>query len=220
VGATGEIRQKIDVEFSKEDWARFYSHHDLLRFFERAVRRAGLPVRMTSGFNPKPRMVFPTPLALGIASECEHVEIEFCRPVDTAALEDALESLLLPGMRLKAASSLPPKRQGRKPRSIEYHLEGLAGDGGRAGLQRAVEELLSSEALTVVREGKRGPRSVEVRPSILTLEVGEDAGLLLRVDATAERVVKPQEVAQLLAARIGAELSAVRIRKTGCVLGF
>jgi radical SAM-linked protein len=67
---------KVRIRFRKSGDLRLISHHDLLRFFERAVRRAQLPIRWTQGFNPHPRLVFALPLSLGITGSQEVVELE------------------------------------------------------------------------------------------------------------------------------------------------
>ena len=67
------------IRFEKAERMRFLSHHDLMRLFERAFRRTGLPLRMTEGYNPHPVISFPTALALGIESLDEVVEFELSR---------------------------------------------------------------------------------------------------------------------------------------------
>src|ERR1700756_418971 len=54
----GMVKDKVRIRFRKDGDLRFVSHHDLMRSFERMLRRAGLPFRSTSGFNPKPRLIF------------------------------------------------------------------------------------------------------------------------------------------------------------------
>ena len=77
------IQQKVEIRFEKSEAVRFISHHDVMRAFQRAVRRADLPVRLTQGFNPRPRIIFPAALELGIASLDEAAELELtqCLPL-------------------------------------------------------------------------------------------------------------------------------------------
>src|SRR5690242_10956811 len=63
---------KVRFRFRKDGALRLLSHHDLLRTFERMLRRAALPVRATRGFHPKPRLVFALSLPLGVVG-CEEV---------------------------------------------------------------------------------------------------------------------------------------------------
>src|SRR6516164_5964664 len=70
------VRDKIRIRFRKSGDLRLISHHDLMRCFERMLRRAALPFHSTEGFNPKPRMVFAMPLPLGVVGCEEVVELE------------------------------------------------------------------------------------------------------------------------------------------------
>ena len=65
------VRQKLNIVFSKKGLMRFISHLDLVRLFQRAARRAGLPLAMTEGFSPHPKMSFKRALKLGIESDEE-----------------------------------------------------------------------------------------------------------------------------------------------------
>src|SRR5207253_5430287 len=70
------VRAKVRIRFRKTGDLRLISHHDLMRCFERMLRRAALPFHSTEGFNPKPRLVFAMPLPLGIIGCQEVVELE------------------------------------------------------------------------------------------------------------------------------------------------
>ncbi|MFH0909931.1 MAG: TIGR03936 family radical SAM-associated protein [Planctomycetota bacterium] len=220
MGATSEIRQKIDLVFEKEGPARFYSHHDLMRFFERALRRARLPCRLTQGFNPKPRMVFLTPLSLGIASSCEHLELEFTEPVPPHAVRDALEPFLLPGMRLAGAARLPKRRRGRAVNTMTYLLAGFPEDAASFdALERAVEDLRSRRTLLVERFRKKEMHSVDIAPSVASLR-REGGEVTLVVRKLAEGTARPDEIVRRLAEHVGCDPWSVRIRKTAVELAW
>src|SRR5437870_9037688 len=70
------VRDKVRIRFRKIGDLRLVSHHDLMRCFERLLRRAGLPFHCTEGFNPKPRLIFPLPLPLGVVGSREVAELE------------------------------------------------------------------------------------------------------------------------------------------------
>src|SRR5437588_7298456 len=70
------VRTKVRIRFRKRGDLRFISHHDLMRCFERMLRRAALPFHCTEGFNPKPRLVFALPLPLGVVGCREVAELE------------------------------------------------------------------------------------------------------------------------------------------------
>src|SRR5262249_54516063 len=81
-GETGLVRRKVRLRFRKGGDLRLVSHHDLMRCFERMLRRAALPFRSTQGFNPKPRLVFALSLPLGVVGREEVVELELDGDLD------------------------------------------------------------------------------------------------------------------------------------------
>ncbi len=212
--ATSEIRQKVDLMFAKQGPARFYSHHDLMRLFERALRRAELPCRMTQGFNPKPRMVFPAPLSVGVASACEHLELEFTEPVPPHLVRQGLAPLMLEGMRLLTVTRLPKRRRGRKVGRITYRIDGLVEPRGpgRETLARAADWLRGLDRLGVERTGKRGARTVDVTASVETIDCEADRVELV-IAPQPRATARPDELAALLAQRTGADPAAVRITR-------
>src|SRR5437867_5675841 len=88
---------KFRIRFRKTGDLRLVSHHDLMRCFERMLRRADLPVHSTEGFNPKPRMVFALSLALGIIGCEEVVEIELDAELPPEETRDRLTRQAPPG---------------------------------------------------------------------------------------------------------------------------
>ncbi|MFA4886471.1 MAG: TIGR03936 family radical SAM-associated protein, partial [Desulfotomaculaceae bacterium] len=78
------------IIYAKEGPARYISHLDLLRVFDRAARRGGLPVAYTQGFNPHPKMSFAAPLSVGTAGEAEFADMELTRDIPVADMESAL----------------------------------------------------------------------------------------------------------------------------------
>src|SRR5204862_153823 len=93
------------VRFSKTGKLRFLSHHDLMRLFERALRRTGMPLRMTEGYNPHPVLSFPTALGLGIESLDEVLEFELTSWTAPRQIEKLLGEQLPEGIRVASAEA-------------------------------------------------------------------------------------------------------------------
>ena len=96
------VRNRLRIRFTKQDDLRWLSHHDLVRAWERLLRRAGVPLGMTEGFHPKPRMNFPSALAVGIAGSNEMVEIELSAPWTAEQLRESLVPHLPPGLSIES----------------------------------------------------------------------------------------------------------------------
>ena len=91
---------KLRLRFKKEGLARFISHLDLMRTFERAFRRAELPIAFSQGFNPRPKMTFASALSVGISSSSEYLDVEFSEDVSASDVALKLNPALPEGIKV------------------------------------------------------------------------------------------------------------------------
>ena len=203
---------RILLTFSKEGDASYLSHHDLMRLFERALRRAGLPVRMTQGFNPHPRMAILQALALGVEADREPVQIDFQPPVAPDEVVHRLGAQLPKGIRLRAAQELPP---GVKPlvTSLAYEAELPAGAAAEADIER----FLARDAVVVERISPKRRRTLDLRPALVSMTL-EGRRLRFELRVGAECTPKPTEV---VAALLDDQAAAhARLRRTQVTLAM
>ena len=99
--------EPIRVFYRKTDTAKYISHLDINRCFQRAMKRAGIPLWFTEGFNPHAYLTFPLPLALGYESLCECVDFRLTQPMEPGEIVDRLNRVLPMG--LKAYAAAPPR---------------------------------------------------------------------------------------------------------------
>jgi radical SAM-linked protein len=204
------------VSFVKEPAVRFLSHHDVMRAFHRALRRGDLPVRMTEGYNQRPRVVFPHALEVGIASEDEVVEIELTSWVQPAEFLRRLAAALPEGLRPTACRLTAPRRQSSV--AIEAHYRIGLGPGAAAAARDGIARFVAADAWPIERVDHKGRvRTIDVRPHVvgLTLE-GDDVLLRLRLGQAG--AARPREV---LGAVLGAseqDVLGMAIVKTKTVL--
>ncbi len=120
------IRDRFRVRFAKTDLLRWIGHRDLQRLWERLLRRADLRLSMSEGFNPKPRIGFPSALALGIEGLDEVVEIELAEPIDAETLHQRLAADGQPGLEIRSVELV-----------ARFHADGtaIASFAGRAKAQ-------------------------------------------------------------------------------------
>src|SRR5262245_18353577 len=97
------VRHKVRIRFQKAGDLRWVSHHDLMRCFERMLRRAGLPFASTEGFNPHPRLVFAQSLALGTVGLDEVAELELTEDVPPDEVQRRLAGQSPPGLTILSA---------------------------------------------------------------------------------------------------------------------
>ena len=105
------MKQRVRLTFRKEGALRFISHHDVMRTFERILRRTGLPLHASAGFNPRPRISFPAALGVGIASEGEVCEFDLDGWVAPDEIRERVAAQMPAGLgladRLRSANIIP-----------------------------------------------------------------------------------------------------------------
>ena len=194
------------VRFTKTGKMRFLSHHDLMRLFERALRRTGLPLRMTEGYNPHPVIAFPTALGLGIESLDEILEFELTSWTSPKGIEKQLGEQLPEGITVAAAEAFD-----RKQRSfvnfVEYEAEcpGLA-----PGVDDRIRAFLALKECPVERVSDKGSKTVEIRQYVMALDAEKDR-IYLRIRITDQGTAKPEEVLRSIGLKVD---ETVRLRKT------
>lgn len=194
------------LRFAKMGRTRFLSHHDLMRLFERALRRSDLPIRMTEGYHPHPILSFPTALGLGIESEDEIFEMELSTWIAPREIQKKL------GEQLPATISiLSVEAFQRKKRTAIDFVEYEARVPGLAEpIQERIRQLLSRKECVVQRRREREAKAVDIRPYVMAVDVESDR-ILLRIKITDQGTAKPEEVLHSLGIEVGPD---VRIKKT------
>jgi radical SAM-linked protein len=153
------------LRFAKRGRLRFTSHRDFQRAFERAVRRAGLPIAFSAGFSPHPRISYAGASPTGAASEAEYLEIALTEERDPRQVADALDEALPAGLDILEAVVAGPGSLADRLQASQWRIElpGVA----TAALEAAVSGLLAAEEVTVERMTKNGVRRFDARPPVL-----------------------------------------------------
>ena len=145
--------QRVRIRFAKQGDLRLISHRDLVRTLERLFRRAAIEVRQSEGFHPKPRMMFPSALGLGIAGLNEVVEVDLAQVIGDQELLGRLAAQAPPGLDILAVEPVPAGLRKARAKCLWYEL---AVPSERVEQARAkIAELLSSAACPVARAGAR-----------------------------------------------------------------
>jgi radical SAM-linked protein len=191
--------QRLRLRYAKRGPLRFTSHRDVARAFERALRRAGVPMAFSLGFSPHPKISWVGASPTGVASEAEYVEIQVITPVDPAALVAGLDAAMPAGLDVLEAvvagsGSLTERIEASRWR---IELPGVPVDELRA----AVGRLLAAERVEVERLTKQGMRTIDVRPAVVTVEVSgmnHGYGILELVVRQLTPAVRPDDVLSAL----------------------
>jgi radical SAM-linked protein len=166
--------QRLRLRYAKRGRLRFTSHRDIARAFERALRRAQVPMAYSAGFSPHPKISWVGAAPTGVASEAEYVEISVATRVDPAALRAALDASLPVGIDVlevveaPAGTSLPDRVEAS---SWALRLPGVP----LAEAERAVATFLATDEVLVERLTKGGRRTFDARAAVVVLTVSGSA---------------------------------------------
>ena len=187
--------QRVRLRYAKRGRGRFASHRDFSRAFERALRRAEVPMAYSSGFSPHPRISYANAAPTLAASESEYLEIALARRCDPADLRARLDAAMPDGFAIVAAASADG---GPLADSLTHSLWLLELAGvSRDVLADAVAALLARDEVVVERLTKNGVRTFDARGALVDLRVAGE-GRVQAVVAIAAPLVRPDDVVAAL----------------------
>lgn len=166
--------------FEKVGSARFISHLDLMRLFQRAFKRAGLPLTHTQGFNPRPSVSIALPLSLGAESHCELLDFDLENRVPLEDIRNRLNAALIDGIRVREVYDNGAKI---KYLALLQSRLTLEYDGGiPAGAEAAIGQLFARETLVLEKKNRNGVTQQDIIPMIRNLEISRISEGELRLD--------------------------------------
>ena len=190
---------RLRITFSKEGWLIYSSHLDLMRLWERALRRAAAPLAYSGGFNPRPKLQLARALPLGHVGEEELIDVWLEEPVSLEQFTKSLVPVLPDGLRVKRVQEVDARAPAMQTRVVatEYRVI-VEWDGSAEGAQDRVERLLAAEQFPHERRGKR----YDLRPLIEDLQLEQvsegKAVFAMRLSARPGATGRPEAVLDAL----------------------
>ena len=214
ISSLSPSHSKIRLKWIKSEKVRYTSHLDVVRMFEKAVRRADFPVGYSEGFHPHPKIAYGPPLPLGFVSECEYLDLQLEAPFNYQLI-DKLNSALPEGFRIVEARPVfihSVSLSAFINTSVyEVELEELKGDQVRVLVQ-----LPRQGEVLVSRRSKTGPKAVNLAGLIHKIQVENRAGksvVKTWLGLGQEGYARPQEVLQFALQMSEEELSGLVIKR-------
>ena len=209
--------QRFRVLFRKGERVRYISHLDVLRFWERAIRRAELPLSYSQGFTPHPKLAFASPLPLGFMSEAEVMDVTLDERIDpddfrSRLLPETTEDLSVVGISEIALSTLAPQAA---ILWAEYRVDLAAVDPEI--VRSAVAEFVATTEFPWTEEKKERSKTYNLRAAVATLGCASvDGGMrvTMRLQADATLTARPEQVLEAILPGV----VAFTITRTGLIL--
>ena len=188
------------IRFAKYGVVKFIGHLDVMRYFQKVVRRSGLPIKYSQGFNPHQLMVFAQPLGVGVTSDGEYMDLE-TEDVDfegnalsAERAREILESALTEGFEIVSIRQIPWTEGTKHPENAMALVKGAdyimsLKDGyrlyrkdeaegaesiGLEALKKKFAEFLGKDSITVSKKSKSGERDMDIKPYIYDAAVTDN----------------------------------------------
>lgn len=169
---------------------RFIGHLDILRYFQKLMRRAEVDIKYSEGFSPHPVMSFAQPLGLGDTSEGEYVDIEVQSTESSAAMLRRLNEKSCPEIRMLKYVQIADETRRSNAMSNVAAADYQILFRKEAPDESALQAMLAQETLVVKRKTKTKEMETDIRPMILSWELGEE-GLFVRLATGSTANCKP-----------------------------
>ena len=200
---------KIRIKFRKYGVMKFIGHLDIMRYFQKAIKRADIAICYTGGFSPHMIMSFASPLGVGITSDGEYLDIEVESALSSADGVRRLNEVMVDGMEVVSFRQIPEEksqnamslvaaadyeicfRPGKEP--IFTGTDSLTKASDISAWQEAFQAFLSQPEITILKKSKKSEREMDIRPFIYEAAV-EDDRIFLRLSAGSVTNIKPELV--------------------------
>lgn len=166
---------KVRIKYTKSERLKFIGHLDVMRYFQKAVKRAGFDIAYSKGFSPHQLMSFAAPLALGVTSEGEYFDAEFNSLLSSDEFVRRFNEQMAAGMEVKDVVLLP--EHAKNSMSIvaasDYIITILdtVPSDAKEKLLSYVPHLLEKESIEVLKKTKKNEKMEDIKPGILKLSV-------------------------------------------------
>ncbi len=199
---------KVRVKFKKFGPVRFIGHLDVMRFFQKAIRRAELDIAYSTGYSPHQIMSFAAPLGVGLESNGEYMDIELITATTSQDMIARLNAASVPGIEVISMKELP-EGAGNAMASVAaagYTIRFREGRAPQFDYAGKIPEFMSQEKILITKETKKSTLEMDLKPGIYEFKANVDGSLYLLVDASSSGNIKPVMVIEKLLNMYGESL--------------
>ncbi|KMZ54944.1 putative radical SAM domain protein [Dorea sp. D27] len=211
---------KARIKFRKTGVMKFIGHLDVMRYFQKAMRRADIPIAFTSGYSPHMIMSFAQPLGIGITSDAEYLDIELAEPVTSADAVGRLNSVMVEGIEVVSLVKIADDRKSSGmtivaaagyevtfPETFQTSEEVIRIP---ESWKEQAESFMNQEQIVVWKKTKRSEKEVDIKPMIYDFTVNEDSIYLLLATGS-EQNLKPDLVMETYVRYMGMDIKKIPV---------
>lgn len=204
---------KARIKFRKYGVMKFIGHLDIMRYFQKAMRRAEIPIAFTGGYSPHMVMSFANPLGVGLTSDGEYFDIELTEPVDFKQAVQNLNAVMVEGMEIVNMVEIPDdkKKTGMAIVAASDYLSEFVTEQPVEALGEKIAAFMAQPEIIVWKKTKKSEKDVNIKPMIY--EMREQGGKVYMLVATGSvENLKPELVMQAFGKFFGVDLDQTATR--------
>lgn len=197
---------KARIKFRKYGVMKFIGHLDVMRFFQKVMRRAEIPIAFSGGFSPHMIMSFANPLGVGVTSEGEYFDIELTEEIDMKAAVERMNQVMVEG--IDVVNMVPisddKKQTGMAIVAAADYLSSLKTGNFPPDWKEEAKQFLNQPTIPIIKQTKKSEAEVDIKPMIYELEV-RDEDVYMKVATGSVQNLKPELVMQALCRFLGVD---------------
>jgi radical SAM-linked protein len=189
---------------------KFIGHLDVMRFFQKVMRRADIPIAFSGGFSPHMIMSFANPLGVGVTSDGEYFDIELTEEIDMQAAVTRMNETVVEGIEIvnMVPISDDKKQTGMSIVAAADYLSSLKNGEFPEDWKEKAQGFMNQPSISIVKKTKKSEKEVDIKPMIYKFEVRDDSVYMLVATGSVENL-KPELVMQALCQYLDVDLETV-----------
>ena len=203
---------KVRIKFKKYGALRFIGHLDVMRFFQKAMRRAHIPIAFTQGFSPHMIMSFASPLGIGLSSDAEYFDAELTEPIASDDAVRQLNEVMVEGIEVVSFVQIAEEKKmtGMAIVAAADYLVSVKEGVLPENWKEQLKSFYAQPEISVLKQTKRSEKMVDIRPLIYKLDV-QDASIFMMLAAGSVENLKPDLVMQAFLNYINVDETTVKL---------
>lgn len=200
---------KLRIKFRKYGAVRFIGHLDLMRFFQKMIRRADLDIAYSHGFSPHQIMSFAAPLGVGLESNGEYVDVEMNSITTSEDMIKRLNTASVDGVEILSIRMLPDdcKNAMASVAAASYTVSFREGHEPKVDYRKELPVFIEATEIPYEKETKKSTHLLDLKPAIYDLSINENGSIYMLVNASSSGNIKPGMVLDAFLQKYGEKLS-------------
>ena len=201
---------KARIKFRKYGCMKFIGHLDIMRFFQKVMRRADIPIAFTGGFSPHMIMSFANPLGVGVTSDGEYFDIELTEDIDMKLAVERMNQVVVEGIEIvnMVPISDDKKQTGMSIVAAADYLSSLKSGIFPEDWKEKAGQFMDQPTISILKKTKKSEKEVDIKPMIYKFEVRGES-VYTQVATGSVENLKPELVMQALSSFLGVDLETV-----------